>query len=687
MRFAVVLCSLPLVLCSAVAAGPADDEADAQTATPTAGTVRYPAGFFQSYRPVTARDMVEQVPGFRIDNGDATRGFGGAAGNVLIDGERPSSKQDRVSEILERIPAARVAAIELIRGNTGRYDAAGQTQLVNVILDADRRSWTWRTTIEQDTDSGPPTPGGSLSLVDRSGATRWGAGLEAGTSYVGRTAAERLLVERAVVERRDESDRFRNAFARVNVNSETSFGEAALRFNGELQYSEGDFFERSLRVRTDPAAPESLRLDRRADDSELEYELGADFEWSPADRWQAKLIGLHRSELEDERERELLVIDPADPDLLRIALGESTETESIGRFELDWSASGPHLLEFDIETAFNELDNALTLQIDDAGELVAVDVPGATNRVSELRGEAELRDTWDMGAIDLESALGAEASRIRQSGGRQRDFFFVRPSLTVVHAPRTETVNRFRLAREIAQLDFGDFVSSADFADDDIDRGNPGLEPQRTWRAEASTERRFGEIGAAKLTAFHDWVQEVQDLLPVDDRFEVPGNIGDGRRWGLMLESTLPLAPMGIERARLDIEARWEDSTLTDPVLDRSRRFSGQRRYWIESAFRQDFTGAGWAWGFETEFGDRSTRYELEELDIDDQGVDLEAFIETTRYFGVKMQLIAQNLLDQEFARDRTVFIDSRASGRPAFREIRDRRRGRSLLLSISGAF
>jgi hypothetical protein len=667
---------------TAVESRPAPEEgADA----PAAETVRYPADFFAPYRPVTARDMVDQVPGFRIDNGDRSRGFGGAAGNVLIDGERPSSKQDTVSEILARIPADRVAAVELIRGNTGRYDAAGQTRLVNVVLDTQRRSWTWEATVEQDTDSGPPTPGASLSLVDRTGSTRWGAGIAANTVFVGGTAVERLFVDGEVLERRDESDRFRRASIRINANSETRMDQALLRFNGEVRYVSGDFFERSLRSSAD--GDEGFRLDRRSDDDELEYELGGDIEWPLTRTWQAKLIGLHRGETEDERQRQLFRIDPAPPELRRIALGESTETESIGRLELDWPVAPTQLFEIDVETAFNELDNVLALKVRDDGVLVPVEVPGANNRVSELRGEAELRDTREFGPFSLESALAAEVSSIRQSGGDERDFMFLKPALTLVHAARTETVNRFRLAREVAQLNFGDFVSSADFGDEDIDRGNPGLEPQRTWRAEASTERRFGAIGAAKLTAFHDWVEQVQDLLPIDDRFEVPGNIGDGRSWGLTLEGTLPLAPLGIDQGRLDVEARWRDSKVTDPVTERPRRFTGQRRYWIESAFRQDFTDAGWAWGFETEFGDRSTRYELEELDINDQGVDLEAFIETTRYFGVKLQLIAQNLLDQEFTRDRTVFVDSRADGDPAFRELRQRRRGRSLLLTVSGAF
>ena len=213
----------------------------------------------------------------------------------------------------------------------------------------------------------------------------------------------------------------------------------------------------------------------------------------------------------------------------------------------------------------------------------------------------------------------------------------------------------------------------------------------------------------AKLTAFHDWVADVQDLLPIGDGFEVPGNIGDGRRWGLEAEGTVPLLAVGMKQARIDLEARWEDSSVTDPVTGESsqrasrsiredssvtdpvtgenRRFSGRRRYVLEGELRQDLIDIGWAWGIESDYVDRSVRFELDELDINDRGVDVEAFVETTRWFGAKIQLTIQNLLDRKFLRDRTVFDGPRGSSPVDFREIRDRRRGRSVLLSVSGAF
>ena len=47
------------------------------------------AGFFAAQNPNSAVDMVGRLPGFSLDTGASVRGFEGAAGNVLIDGQRP----------------------------------------------------------------------------------------------------------------------------------------------------------------------------------------------------------------------------------------------------------------------------------------------------------------------------------------------------------------------------------------------------------------------------------------------------------------------------------------------------------------------------------------------------------------------------------------------------------------------
>ena len=94
----------------------------------------YPRGFFAPNQPTNAHDMVQLLPGFRIDGGDSDiRGFSGTVGNVLIDGDIPTSKEEGIGEILRRIPADAVERIELIRAGAVGVNMYGHPLLANVI--------------------------------------------------------------------------------------------------------------------------------------------------------------------------------------------------------------------------------------------------------------------------------------------------------------------------------------------------------------------------------------------------------------------------------------------------------------------------------------------------------------------------------------------------------------------------
>src|SRR6202008_4662017 len=93
----------------------------------------YPVSFFADARPNTAMDMINRLPGFTLSSGAQVRGYAGAAGDVVIDGERPATKQDDLGVVLRRIPATQVERIDVIRGSAPGVDMQGQTVLANVI--------------------------------------------------------------------------------------------------------------------------------------------------------------------------------------------------------------------------------------------------------------------------------------------------------------------------------------------------------------------------------------------------------------------------------------------------------------------------------------------------------------------------------------------------------------------------
>ena len=57
------------------------------------------------------------------------RGFAGTAGNVVINGARPSTKAETVDVTLARIPAQQVVRVELGPGDLYGSDYAGKSQV------------------------------------------------------------------------------------------------------------------------------------------------------------------------------------------------------------------------------------------------------------------------------------------------------------------------------------------------------------------------------------------------------------------------------------------------------------------------------------------------------------------------------------------------------------------------------
>ena len=110
-----------------------DNGANAGASSVRAGSRQFTPDFFTTYAPVTALDMVKRIPGFSISEGEGRRGFGENAGNVLIDGDRPSTKSDDVWTMLSRIPASQVEYIELSEQAGADTETQGQGQVINIV--------------------------------------------------------------------------------------------------------------------------------------------------------------------------------------------------------------------------------------------------------------------------------------------------------------------------------------------------------------------------------------------------------------------------------------------------------------------------------------------------------------------------------------------------------------------------
>jgi len=664
--------------------------------------VTYAAEFFGRYQPNTALDMVNQVPGFQLDNGEDERGFGNAVGNILINDRYPSAKQDTPSQILQRIPAGQVERIELIRGQVREIDLLGRPVVVNLVLAEDTpAAIRWELAVRKNFSLTPLAPFGGISVADRWGQTTYNFGIDGRRSSFGDPGNREILDAAGMrTETRIEDHEGTGFNANAYLTAARDFGATSLRFNSTINFEHRDEDRLTQIVPEDAASlptNDSLVAERR----NRRFEIGLNAERGLSADLTGKAVLLYFQLDQEPLSVQRRFDEAGDQTLFREADTEARATESIGRLEFVWSKFRNHVLQLNVEGAKNVLDSMLVQTVDTGTGPEIVPVPGANSRVEEDRADILLTDTWSFNKYKFEYGLGWETSTISQTGDavQERSFSFVKPRATLTYAPSAERQTRVTLWRKVAQLDFNDFVSATVFEDDDLALGNPDLQPETTWIAQFSEEWRFGELGVVKLFLFHHWISDVQDLLPLTSEFEVPGNIGDGRRWGVELESTWPLEAIGLTGAKLDAKIRWQDSTVPDPVTANDRVLSAQggiedeigfrddNRYSLILGFRQDFETTKVAWGWDYSTRAERPLFKVNELEIFDEGVLLSAFIETTRWFGIKIGLAAENMLDIVDARDRTIYIGERELTALESIELRRLTNGRRITLQLSGTF
>lgn len=673
--------------------------------------VNYPSSFFARYQPNTALDMVQQIPGFLLDDGGEQRGFGATSGNILINDRYPSSKQDRPSQLLARIPAGQVALIEVIRSQIREIDLRGRPVVVNLVLSESVKAVTrWELAVRKNFSLTPLAPLGSISVSDRWGGVDVNIGIDGRKSSYGDPGTEYVLdgAGELIEVRMDDHDGT-GYNANGYINGSTWIGETLVQFNSALGVEVRDEILARQRTAQTPAGStgEEVFFTERNNQT---FEFGVDAERRLSPNWIGKGILLYQRLDQEPSVMEWDYDEDGDQTLFQQAQTRAHGTESIGRVELDWLGAADHVVQINFEVARNTLDSGLVQIVDTGGGPVVVPVPGANTRVEEERADILISDTWSFGDLEFDYGIGAETSTISQTGDAEleRDFFFLKPHATLTYAKTAKRQQRLRLAREVSQLDFQDFVSTTVFLDNDLALGNPNLKPETTWILEVSEERRFGTLGVVKLTAFHHWISDVEDLLPLEpdfvppdpnELFEVPGNIGDGRRWGLELETTLPLDRIGLSGARVDIKTRRQDSTVVDPVTGQDRvlsakgghggdiNFRNETQYSFLVDFRQDLEKAQFAWGWN--YASRADRplYKVNELDVYDETAEANMFVETTRWLGMKIRLTATNLLTEVESRDRTEYVGERGLTPVDSLKTRNTTNGFRLTLEFSGTF
>lgn len=642
----------------------------------TASIETYDPAWFETYSPSTALDMVHQVPGFSISDGASVRGFGGAAGNVLLNGQRPSSKTS-LSETLKRVPAESVARIELVTGASADFDMRGQSKVVNVVI--------------RDTGGRSPVTAELLTILapDNQVTARisastqlalFGGSLTVAGEYGNRSGDSRENLTRdvfdanGVLQTRGAGWKdVRPMNRKLSLDFERPVDWGYIRLNGSLSP-----YENTSHRHFDLRDPSTDRL-RGAEANEgwvdeFGFTLGGDIQRDFIGG-SAKLVTYHARRNGDYASA-FSTFDAAGAFISTTTTRpEKSSGESILRGQIDWAFGESHAVQIAAEGAYNFLDSLTGYERRTPSGSTQLFIDGSDTTVEEYRGEVQLSDVWTVTpALTIEPGFRIEMSRIEQAVRfqnrddveAQRAFTYPKPFVSASWRIDPDRNLRVSLERKVAQLSFNDFVSSVELVNDQTTSGNPDLEPEQTWALDASLEQSFWKTGVITLSGSWDGVEAVQDYMPVGSGASItdaPGNIGDGERWSLGMKLSAPFDTLGLANARLDVALSAGSSSVTDPATLETRRFSGEYAENLDVSWRHDFPQQKFSYGFSWNDGGPAWTYRLGETSrVQRLEPEVGAWIETTATAGLRTRLGVNNVTSTGTGVVRTMYAGPRSS-------------------------
>ena len=694
-------------------------------------TVRYPAAYFEEWAPVTAQDMMDRIPGLSSGGGSrggfssggrgrggpggggGGRGFGSGSGGseILINGKRTAGKNNSTGSQLGTITADQVNYFEIIRGTSGELDVRGSGQVVNVVLFEELSSSTiqYEASIEMAEDD-TFSPAGNISFSGQRGGFDYQLSARTNDVYFRNISKENSILGDFSPNDRIREDRATDGnSATLNMNLGYDINaKSSARFNAQLGEGNGetDLFRRTTDLKVNPNT-----LDRQRETSPSgteDWEIGGDYEYNTngGDRFKVLFISNSATRL-NTRERFNQFDDGSESKDLFLDTSSTTK-ERILRGSFTFDIFEGQDIELGGERAQTILDSSLALGLASSagipspafGGLVPVLINNANSSVEEVRYEPFAIHNWIINSsMTLETSLLYETSEITQSGDvtKKRDFDFVKPKVDFRYNLTPTIQLRGTIEKVVEQLNFSDFVAATDSQDinSDVQSGNANLRQEWYWNYEINSEYRLpNDIGVLSARAyFEDWHDRIERLdvtTSEDTLLSANGNIGDGTKYGLELNSSVRMRMINMPNLLVTSSISVEDSKITDPFLGTQRRFLFSNRGRSLLGFRHDIPKWNLNYGvsWNNSFDGNRTRIDIDDIELSAGDPYWQSFVEWRGPFSMTYRLNASRLVnDGEFCRERQRFVGRVSDG--ILEEIEDQcsSSGRTISLSMNGTF
>ena len=683
----------------------ADEEANS--------TVVYNAEFFAQYSPVTAKDMLDRIPGVSLRNGGGGGGGGGrglgTGGNLLINGQRIAGKDNSASDQLERITAAEVESIEIIRDTTGALNVRGASEVINVILVAvESRSSTTVELINRLNHDGEFETGGSAAWSQQIGNFQALVNLQSRPNYENRDNREvRLGPDGELLGTLFETtirDKDEQTFS---TNLSYSLGPHRMQLNALV--SEGDHprpVRRDFVDFTGAGAVNSIQ-EEQVENEENNWEVGGDYEFNFDNGSRLAVLFVANNEIRNSV-RERFQADPAEVGLSKNLFIDSRRKigEFIVQTNYNFSLGEEQSLRVGFERADTQLNSSLLIGSSFGTEPLSESVGGLSplssisnpgTKVQEIRYEGFAFHNWTLSdRSSLESSIVYETSEISQTGAvsKTRDFQFWRPSVDY----RFNITDNFRfratIERSVSQLSFSSFAATSNDEDRDLNAlaGNPELEPETSWSYEAGLEYRLPNDGGVLssnigYTDIDNYIGRINATIDPDQPLSATGNVAPAKRWSMFNRASIRLNRFNLPDAILGVTVGLFDSEIIDPFLQTEQRLGG--RGFVGINFRHDITPLGLSYGIDYShsiWGGQKD-IDIQTITRNDRERSLDLFVSKVWFDDWTFRLETDNTLDASRCRFRQRFDGTTINGSLALIQDSCSSRYRRWTLSVQTTF
>ena len=676
-------------------------------------TVIYTADSFSQYNPITASDMLDRIPGISLRGGGPGSGRGdrglGTGGNLLINGQRIAGKGNSARDQLDRITAAEVERIEIIRDTSGALNVRGASEVINVILLASQsRSSTTVELVNRLNHDDTLETGGSVAWSKQVGNFQALVNLEARPNYENRDNREvRLGPNNEVVGTLFETNIRDQQENTLSSNMSYSLGDHRMQLNALIR--EGDHprpVRRDFVDFTDAGIVNRIE-EEEVNKEESNWEVGGDYEYSFDDGSRLSVLFVTNNEIRNNV-RERYSANPAEEGLSKNLFIDSRQErqEFIIQGNYNFSITETQSLRVGIESADTQLDSSLLIGSSSGSEPASASVGGLSpllsvsnpgTKVQEIRYEGFAFHNWTLSdRSSLESSLVYETSEISQTGAvnKTRDFQFWRPSFDY----RFNITENFRfrgtVKRSVSQLSFSSFAATTNEEDRDLNAlaGNPELEPQTSWDYEGQLEYRLPNDGGVissniSYSDIDNYIGRINATIDPNEPLSATGNVAPAKRWAMFNRASIRLNSLSLPNAILGVTLGLFDSEIIDPFLKTKQRIGGRGFAGIN--FRHDITSLGLSYGIDYSHSIWGGNYDIDIKTItrNDRERSLDLFVSKVWFEDWTFRLESDNTLGASRCRYRQRFDGTTINGAISLIQDSCSSRYRRLNLSIQTTF